>query len=241
MPKRKAPSDAPLSQSTKRARTEGEVLIDQVNALAIKIFQDRYVDEAWLSFKIKSLHSGFDIQLKPASALTNTDFDECFNLISTTSRTDYIHSSWGWHPGRKKCEMKEDEMRYLLVRVSPSDPTQDLEEKGEEVQGFLSFMLTYDSTPSAPVLYIYEIHLSSPVRKLGLGSHLMSAAEDIAQRVGVEKVMLTCFLSNEHALRVYEKRGYKVDACSPEDRTVRRRIVKADYVILSKSLPLRPT
>jgi hypothetical protein len=65
----------------------------------------------------------------------------------------------------------------------------------------------------------------------------MDVAEKIAENVAVEKVMLTCFLSNEHAHRFYKKRGYVADVCSPEDRRTRNKVVKPDYVIMSKDVP----
>ena len=65
----------------------------------------------------------------------------------------------------------------------------------------------------------------------------MDVAEDIAQKALIEKVMLTCFLSNGKAHSFYEKRGYVADACSPEDRVTRNKVVKPDYVIMSKGVP----
>ena len=62
----------------------------------------------------------------------------------------------------------------------------------------------------------------------------MSLAEKIAESVGVEKVMLTCFIRNVKARQFYEHLGYAVDESSPADRKTRNKVVKADYVIMSK-------
>ena len=64
----------------------------------------------------------------------------------------------------------------------------------------------------------------------------MDLAESIAENVRVEKVMLTCFLSNRKAHSFYAKRGYVADVCSPEDRRTRKKIIKPDYVIMSRVL-----
>ena len=64
----------------------------------------------------------------------------------------------------------------------------------------------------------------------------MDLAESIAEKSGVEKVMLTCFLRNTKAHGFYAQRGYVADACSPEDRTTRTKVIKPDYVIMSKVL-----
>lgn len=131
-------------------------------------------------------------------------------------------------------------MRYLLVRASSDSGSKDLVngnvEQQREIAGFLSFMLTHDSTPAVPVLYLYEVHLLPHLRKLGLGAHLMRVVEEIALAVGMEKVMLTCFVANERAYEFYRRRGYEKDVCSPEDRTTRKKVVKADHVIMSREV-----
>ncbi|EMC94892.1 hypothetical protein BAUCODRAFT_45698, partial [Baudoinia panamericana UAMH 10762] len=167
--------------------------------------------------------------------LYDREISECYDLVSITSQADYEASVQGWHPTRKQREMKDKDMRYLLVRTvsSKEDVGIDLD---TTVDGFLSFMLTHDSTPAVPVLYIYELHLAGQLRKLGLGSHLLSLAENIAERVGVKKVMLTCFLSNTKAHTFYLKHGYAKDVSSPDDRRTRNGISKPDYVIMSKTV-----
>jgi ribosomal protein S18 acetylase RimI-like enzyme len=83
---------------------------------------------------------------------------------------------------------------------------------------------------------MYEIHLMDKLRGCGLGSKLMEFLEMAARQTGLSKTMLTVFASNGAARRLYEKLGYEKDACSPEDRIVRRRAIKADYIIMSKEL-----
>lgn len=213
----------------KRRRYEEH--INKMNVMDPAEFKKQYITTESLHYSTR--HTGnakeFTIHFQPAEKITKIELDSCFQLIESTSRPDYESSSWGWHPKRKRREMKESEMRYLLVRSAG--------DKGNPVLGFLSFMLTHDSTPSVPVLYVYEIHLSRALQGLGLGAHLMDVAEKIAEKVAVEKVMLTCFLSNEKAHRFYRKRGYVADVCSPDARRTRNKVVKPDYVIMSKSVP----
>jgi N-alpha-acetyltransferase 40 len=231
--------------SWKRRRTEGEVLIETANDLPIAEFKERYIDPKWLSYSADvdaSEAHDLDITLKSASELSKEELNACFNLIETTSKPDYEISTIGWHPSRKKREMKEDEMRYLLVRRRQKVPQEckydedQAEGEASEIEGFLSFMLTHDSSPAIPVLYIYEIHLAASLRGLGLGLHLMNAAEDVAKKVGVKMVMLTCFLSNVKAHGFYKKRGYVKDVMSPEDRKTRGRLVKVDHEVMSKKV-----
>lgn len=229
------PEDSPKKRTngtshdnSKRQEKSSDKLIKEANDLDVKEFESLYLEPNALQSSVKSPMVNAKLSLKASADLTADESSSCFNLIESTSRRDYEASaSFGWHPKRKKREMKESEMRYLLVR--PSSENTD-----SAVSGFLSFMLTHDSVPSVPVVYIYEIHLSETLRGCGLGAHLMHMAEDIGQRVGVEKIMLTCFLTNVKALAFYRKRGYDTDECSPEDRLTRKKVIKTDYIIMSK-------
>jgi N-alpha-acetyltransferase 40 len=214
----------------KRRRLADEKRISKINDLSLSDFKNQYIAREPLHYRTQRNgdRKDFKIDFKSAKKLSKIELDACLKLIESTSRPDYESSLWGWHPKRKKREMMEDEMRYLLVRSAGDDQ--------DPVLGFLSFMLTHDSTPSVPVLYIYEIHLPPALRSCGLGAHLMDLAQSIAENVGVEKVMLTCFLSNKKAHGFYAKRGYVADACSPEDRRTRSKVIKPDYVIMGKVL-----
>lgn len=226
MPKRKASEDMKVPGSSKAKKAQDD-LVHRANGLAITSFKARYVDEHLLTYRPSKSEEIYRLDLEPAASLSSDELTACFNLIEETSRPDYESSySFGWHPKQKKEEMKEVEMRYLLVR----------QHDDETIHGFLSFMVTRDSVPLVPVLYIYEVHLAESLRGIGLGPHLMHVVEGIANRIGVEKLMLTCFLSNSKAHGFYLKRGYIADECTPQDRKTRGKVVKADHVIMSKSL-----
>lgn len=214
--------------SSATAKQSG-LTIEQSNALSPPEFLHHIsgLDE-WKTFgdSIITLHFADD--------LSDTHLKSCSKLIETTSRHDYEPSSFGWHPKRKLREMKEEEMRYLIVHSNRNSP--ELDAKDVDFQGFLSFMLTHDSSPVVPVLYIYEIHLTDRVRGKGMGKFLVHVAEAIAQKFEVEKVMLTCFKSNMKAAAFYRGLGYDVDACSPGDRRTRNKVVKTDYWIMSKDV-----
>lgn len=202
-------------------------IVDETNALDAASLADQYFDQTHWHYARGSDVS--KITLTFAEDLTTAELNRCFNLIEGTSREDYEPSSFGWHPTRKRREMKEKEMRYLQVyKASPGEP--------DQFEGFLSFMVTHDSSPVVPVLYIYEIHLTDNARGKGLGCFLVGVADSVARKIGLEKVMLTCFLSNTTARSFYDRLGYKTDVCSPEDRTTRKKIVKVDYVIMSKDV-----
>jgi len=62
----------------------------------------------------------------------------------------------------------------------------------------------------------------------------MDLLEKIANNIGVEKVMLSCFTANKHAMNFYERRGYRTDAYSPAPRKLRGKVIEPDYIILSR-------
>lgn len=54
---------------------------------------------------------------------------------------------------------------------------------------------------------------------------------------GVEKVMLTCFVSNKLGRAFYDKMHFEVDDYSPRERKLRGgKVVVPDFVILSKRI-----
>jgi ribosomal protein S18 acetylase RimI-like enzyme len=150
---------------------------------------------------------------------------QCFQLVELTSAEDYRKSEMGWSPGKKTKEMQLPDLKYLVLRTA-----QDL-----CVQGFISFMVTYED--SREVLYVYEIHLTPQFQGRGLGRKLMEVAEQTGRNVGLEKVMLTVFRSNTAAVGMYTRLGYSVDEYSPQPKILRNGAVKeSSYVILSKRL-----
>ncbi|KAF2201359.1 hypothetical protein GQ43DRAFT_440652 [Delitschia confertaspora ATCC 74209] len=126
-------------------------------------------------------------------------------------------------------------------RVIPT--TQSAPRTLKRPSAFLSLRPDTDDPPSPlPVLYIYEIHLHASLRNSGLGSHLLHIADVVAARVGMPKVMLTVFNSNKAGRRLYERKGFMEDVCSPENKiikVIRGRTIETEvdggYIILSKS------
>lgn len=306
--------------------------LSKLNDLSTAVFRELYIPSGSLVYNTSSttddnstptktpLDAKYNISLKrapiergthdPQQEITKAELSTCFNIIERTSRKDYEASAWGWHPKRKRNEMREVDMRYLLVRrcgivqktmaieddteaprsdainaeretkalndgtkeseciseavreqaasASVAGPdTSDAEEEIEgtpddksddtpddtpdetsnetEILGFMSFMLTREE--GQEVIYIYEIHLLEEIRRQGLAGHLFNVVEHVGTVTGMKKAMLTVFQSNRHARKLYVRRGYKVDECSPEPKRLRGGVVKeVDYVIMSKRL-----
>jgi ribosomal protein S18 acetylase RimI-like enzyme len=173
-----------------------------------------------------------------STALSEEEFARCFNLIQETSSADYRSSSNGWNPSYKKEEMKEVDMRYLLIRhTGPSahqNPT-DSTSLEDEVMAFLSFMLTMEEDEA--VIYIYEVHSDTSARGIGLGKFLIQFVEDIGRNAGMVKSMLTVFTRNAHAEEFYRRLGYAEDAiCLPARKLRGGKVKRPEYLIMSKEL-----
>ena len=186
----------------------------------------------------KDVSTTYNLSLETPSTLPNNAFRACFDLIASTSSADYEASSKGWSPAKKRREMRLPDLRYVLLQQKAEKEDESgvcIYDQDQEVQGFMSFMLTYED--GYEVIYLYEIHLSPQLQGQGLGKKLMDMMEEVGKKAGVEKSMLTVFRRNEAAMRFYEGLGYGVDEFSPRARKLRGGVVRdADYSILSKSL-----
>ncbi|CZR56082.1 uncharacterized protein PAC_05970 [Phialocephala subalpina] len=200
-------------------------LIDVANSKSIDQFIEDYLPSSeWRSWIHPATKAEYQITLQTAKAMSQPDFDACFHLIEITSADDYKKSQDGWKPRSKRKEMKLLDLKYLLVKLD------------NQVQGFVSFMPTYED--DYPVIYCYEIHLSSALQGSGLGRVLMQHLDVVGEKIpGTAKVMLTCFLSNKRGVDFYKKLGYAKDEFSPPPRILRNgTMIEGQYVILSKDI-----
>ncbi|KAK4228133.1 acyl-CoA N-acyltransferase [Podospora fimiseda] len=174
----------------------------------------------WTHPKTSTLYTLTFLQ---STKLCPSDLQACFNLISETSKSDYEQAACRWNPDSKLKEMKSPELRYILIKDCSGT-----------LKGFTSLMPTYECGEA--VIYCYEIHLKPELRNTGLGCLLMGFLEKVARSIkSVEKVMLTCFLSNEGGLKFYKRLGFSRDEISPVERRLRGdKVIRPDYVILSK-------
>lgn len=170
----------------------------------------------------------YTLTLSQSTKTNEADLDACFSLVEETSRKDYEASSRGWNPQAKKEEMREPDLRYILVK----DPAGN-------VCAYTSLMPTMED--GEPVLYCYEIHLKPELRGTGLAALLMDFLETVATNIKImDKVMLTVFTCNHRAMAFYRRCGFDVDETSPQPRKLRNGVVKElDYAIMSKTIDRR--
>ena len=196
------------------------------------------------------------LERKFARDMTLAELSRCLSLIAGSSKEDYRNSSTGWSPAKKDKEMRLPDLRYILLKaghkIEPHagnasfeasdeiNASQEQEEEEEQINGFASFMLTYED--GVEVIYLYEIHLAVGLRGQRVGGGLIGLIEEAGRSARMQKIMLTVFRANKRAVQFYERMGYAEDEYSPRARKMRGGVVKEpDYVILSKTLVTKAT
>ncbi|KAK9479286.1 hypothetical protein V1514DRAFT_33861 [Lipomyces japonicus] len=146
----------------------------------------------------------------------------CYDLVKSNLKKMYSQSTVGWSSRKKKAEMKEFGLLYILLRHHSN------------LQGFISFMITIEEDEL--VVYCYELHLSSNIRNKGLGHILLDKMESIGRQERICKTMLTVFSANP-ALLFYTRHDYNPAEHSLTERKLRNGTVKLpSYYILEKKL-----
>jgi len=94
----------------------------------------------------------YTLRLVRATLLTDAELRACFDLIEETSGADYRASAAGWHSDQKRKEMRDENLRYILVSDQKS-----------EIRGFTSLMPCFEDGQA--VVYCFEIHLKDELRR----------------------------------------------------------------------------
>ncbi|XP_053400713.1 N-alpha-acetyltransferase 40-like [Mercenaria mercenaria] len=162
------------------------------------------------------------IEFKRSADLGEETREFVFQLCKKNMQTLYEKCGVnGWKDREKREEMAEDKALYLIVRNTEAEPV-----------AFVHFR--FDMEFDEEVLYCYEIQLTEPFRRKGLGKFLMQILELLAYKTEMGKVMLTVFKSNDSAVTFFmEALKYEIDDISPEDGMYEE---EARYWILSKAI-----
>ncbi|KAF2671565.1 hypothetical protein BT63DRAFT_173449 [Microthyrium microscopicum] len=126
--KRSKTSNAPAQASV--GPGDLQTRLRELNTLSTTEFQQEHIPKHLLTYNSTKLPSGsITLEYCSASELSKQDLDKCFQLLVQTSREDYEDSSRGWHPEHKRAEMLDMNMRYLIVRSSPSKQQQQQQQQ----------------------------------------------------------------------------------------------------------------
>jgi N-alpha-acetyltransferase 40 len=107
-PKRRKSSPPPQSQ----------LMINRLNSLSACAFCSAYVPSELLKFASpKSPNLSFTLEFHTGCNLPAAYFRKCFDLVRYTSEAHYrVAPSRGWNPREKKAELKDNDMKFLIVQ-----------------------------------------------------------------------------------------------------------------------------
>lgn len=133
--------------TSKKRKTAPEEPFNEAYLKSDSQFISDYLKAKWFSeWEHPETGDKYSVEMVKAPEISPDDLQACFDLIRETSQQDYESSRDGWHPDKKKTEMKSPELRYVLMK-----------DKSAAIRGFTSLMPTFEE--GQPVIYCYEIHL----------------------------------------------------------------------------------
>eukprot|EP01080_Neovahlkampfia_damariscottae_P009961 gene9961-2280_t len=175
---------------------------------------------------MKPLESKYTI--KYYHKLNKEKFEKIFQILKKNIKTFYENSEWGWNENEKKKEMKQKNMKYIIIYDSKNE---------ENILGFSCFQFDLEENPhqdekdKRKIVYLYELHISSNFQGKGLGTIFISLLEEISKKTKLEYIMLTNLKKNENSLKFYLKNNFEIDETSPSKYDI-----ETDYEILSKRI-----
>jgi ribosomal protein S18 acetylase RimI-like enzyme len=163
------------------------------------------------------------LEILPASRLQNELLEDLLTLTRNNMKDLYDGSgspAWAWNDARKRGELRNDRMRWIIVRKVSGEGDSDEnfgietpESNEKNIIGFVAFRFTAEL--GIPHTYLHELQLWNKVQKQGLGQILMEKVQQISRQTLMQLIMLTVFAQNVTAIKFYEKLGFAVDEASP--------------------------
>jgi len=126
------------------------------------------------------------IEHKNIAAVSETEMDTILGICRDNMKTLYDSCDWKWKDQEKRDEMSESMAKFLLARDAAG-----------KIVAFVHFRYDYDYEDE--VLYCYEIQLTKPYQRSGLGKFLMMILELLAFRKQMLYVRLTVLKHNDQA------------------------------------------
>lgn len=75
------------------------------------------------------------------------------------------------------------------------------------------------------------ISVKQGYREIGIGQELMKEAEKQARRLGLERILLEVFVTNDRAIHVYEKIGYRRIGAMPDGVKYKGEYIDSVYML----------
>jgi GNAT superfamily N-acetyltransferase len=126
-----------------------------------------------------------------------------------------------WPPGGSYERGKDVHAKLLPQGVETPDHHFFVIESPAEPTPIGVLWLAIDRTSSPPSGFIYDLFLEQPFRGHGYGEQSMRALEEEARALGLSRLALHVFASNEPAKALYAKLGYEVKSMNLVKRLLR--------------------
>ena len=97
---------------------------------------------------------------------------------------------------------------YLGERIRKQESVIVLALSGRKRLGFTQLYPTFDSLWMKPIWVLYDIFVTPPARRKGIGRALMLRAQGFARATGAAGMTLTTAVDNEPAQALYESLGW---------------------------------
>jgi ribosomal protein S18 acetylase RimI-like enzyme len=166
-----------------------------------------------------SLDKPVQLQLRKPGELSASEKEQILELFMTNMEDLYRKTEWGWDMKAKQKELFHLSSRFLILTQSSSEVggSKSTTSSTGQILGYIMFRFEYDDEdePEQPVIFLYELQVSSAYHRHGIGKYLMTLLEAVSEKFEMWKIMLTCFKINIQAMAFYRKIGYDIDVNSP--------------------------
>jgi len=197
-------------------------LIEREKTKANGLVQKALIDErgADREFELpaeKCFDNNVSMEVLPGSRLRNEVLEDLLVLTRVNMKSLYDGAgspTWSWSDSRKRGELRNERMRWILLRSKNDEhgiETLESDEKG--IIGFVAFRFTAEV--GIPHTYVHEVQIAESMRARGYGQLLMRAVQYLSEQVEMQLIILTVFSDNLAAVRFYNKIGFTIDEASP--------------------------
>lgn len=194
---------------------------------------------------------GLTAEYKTYATLSESERKWAFGLLEGYMKSHYEScEAVGWDAKKKQRELADQDSRFVVMYATAETEKEATKENLSVVDngdaagsaprqpvGYAMWRFLLDDNGYGeliPVLYLWEIHISSDYRRKGLGRFLMTLSELAAWKMKMNKITMTVFTSNKASLDFFKtKLKYKPDETDPAECTPEE--PHCGYTILSKT------
>ena len=111
----------------------------------------------------------------------------------------------------KKEPNKSLSIEYIKDRLANKESTIFFVEENNNCMGIVQLYVTFDSLELAKKVILYDLFIKSEFRNKGIGTMLMNASKNFAEKNNISGIELSTAISNGTAQHLYESLGYERD------------------------------